>query len=58
MKWRYLKIGVGTIWGTNELTKDDLVRRKDGYYDHIIDLERMVEFDPEENSWVDLKGEE
>jgi len=58
MKWRYLKIGGGIIWGTNNLTRDDLVRRKNGGYDNIIDLQEGTEFDPDENAWVAIKGDE
>lgn len=50
MKYRYLKVGAGLLWGTNNLTKDDLVRCKNGGYDYIIDFETGTFFNPDENS--------
>ncbi|MFA5999244.1 MAG: hypothetical protein WC747_04465 [Candidatus Babeliales bacterium] len=58
MKWRWLKITAGIVWGTNNLTRDDLARRKNGSYDSIIDLNEGTEFDPDQNAWIPVKGDE
>lgn len=57
MKYRYLKIGGGIVWGTNALTKDDLAAQKSGRYDAILDLENGTQFDPDLNAWVDIEGD-
>lgn len=57
MKYRYLKVGAGLLWGTNNLTKDDLVRCKNGGYDYIIDFETGTFFNPDENSWDPIEGD-
>lgn len=58
MKYRYLKITGNTIWGTNNLTKDDLVRLKNHGYDAIIDLEELKYFEAEENQWKNIEGDD
>ncbi len=57
MKYRYLKIMGDVIWGTNSLTKEDLVRLKDGSYDSIIDLQEMKSFNSKFNNWEEIKGD-
>ena len=57
-KWRWLVISAGIIWGRTQLTKEDLAGRKSGRYDNIIDLYEGTEFDPDENAWVAIKGDE
>lgn len=57
MSYKYLKIAPGLIQGTNELTKDDLVRCKNGGYDYIIDLENGTFFNAEENNWEKIEGD-
>lgn len=57
MKYRYLKVMAGLIWGKKALTKEEFVHAvKMG--DTIIDLEEMKVFNPEENQWEDIKGDE
>jgi len=56
MKYKYLKIMAGLIWGKRTLTKEEFVHAvKMG--DTIIDLEEMKVFDPEENQWVAIDGD-
>lgn len=57
MKFRYLKITGSLIWGTNNLTRDDLVKVKNHSYDAIIDLQNMTTFDADNNSWEEVKGD-
>jgi hypothetical protein len=57
MKYRYLKIIGDVIWGTNNLTKEDLVRLKDGLYQCVIDLQEMKNFNAKFNQWEDVKGD-
>ena len=57
MKYRYLKIAGSIIYGTNNLTRDDLARCKTGGYDAIIDLEKCTYFDPDNNTWEDIEGD-
>jgi hypothetical protein len=57
MKWRYLKILGSTIWGTNNLKRDDLVRLKNHGYDSILDLQEFKSFDADNNEWVDIEGD-
>ena len=52
---RYLKIMSEVVWATDNLTKDDLARLKDGSYDLILDLEEWKRFDPDTNSWVEIE---
>lgn len=56
MKYKYLKISGDLVWGTNELTKDDLIRAKAGGYEVIINLEDFTQYDPEENIWKEVEG--
>lgn len=58
MKFRYLKINGSLAWGTNELTRSDLVNRKVGAYDWLIDLKHSTYYDPDLNDWVELEGTE
>lgn len=58
MKYRWLKISTGLVYGTNEIKVDDLVRRKNGLYDAIIDLEQGTQYDPEANDWVKIEGDQ
>lgn len=57
MKYRYLKITGETIWGTNDLTREDLARLKGHSYDCILDLQKWKFFNADENSWEDIEGE-
>ena len=57
MKYRYLKTIGEVIWGTNNLTREDLVRLKDGQYECIIDIQEMKSFNADFNRWEDIKGE-
>lgn len=57
MKYRYLKTIGSVIWGTNNLTREDLVRLKDGQYENIIDLEQSKTFNADFNKWEDIKGD-
>lgn len=57
MKYKYLKINGSVIWGQNEITKDDLVKVKERYYDTIINTETSYYYDADENEWLDINGE-
>lgn len=58
MIYRWLKISIGGIvWGTNNLTRDDLINRRDGMYDLIIDTQENTAFDPDNNEWVKIDGD-
>ena len=57
MKFRYLKITGSVIWGTNTITRDDLVRVKNRSYDAVIDLQNMTTFNADTNSWDEIKGD-
>lgn len=57
MKYSHLKINGSLIWGTNELTRDDLIRLKQRSYDCIIDVQEGKYFDVETNSWKEIEGE-
>lgn len=59
MKWRYLKITTGDmIWGTNNLTRDDLIRCKNGGYEAILDLQNGTYYDADANEWKEITGDE
>ena len=57
MKYKYLKINGIAIWGQNYITKDDLVKVKERYYDTIINTETNQYYDADENKWLDIEGE-
>lgn len=58
MKYKYLKItSSDLIWGTNALTRGDLIRAKNGAYEVILNLEDMTRYDPEANEWKPVDGE-
>lgn len=57
MKYRWLKITGNMIWGTNSLIASDLVMRRDGRYDTIIDTQEGTYYDPETNDWLKVPGE-
>lgn len=57
MIYRWLKISRDTVWGTNNLTRDDLVNRRNGMYDLIIDTQENTAFDPDNNEWVKIDGD-
>jgi hypothetical protein len=58
MKYRYLKIsGDKVFWGTNVLSREELIRLKDGFYESIIDLLEMTYFDVDTNQWVAIEGD-
>jgi len=56
MKYRYI-IWQGFWWGTDELTRDHLVRLKNGVYEGILDLQEWKYFDADENNWMDMDGD-
>lgn len=57
MNYLYLKINGEMIWGTNNLTREDLIRRRSGSYDAIINLSDMTYYDPENNTWKPIEGD-
>ncbi len=57
MKYKYLKIMSDTVWGTNDLKREDLVRLKEHGYDSILDIEQSKQFNADENRWEDIKGD-
>lgn len=57
MNYRYIKIGGSVVWGTNNLTKDDLIRAKNGGYDVILDIVEMKTFNADDNAWEDIEGD-
>lgn len=57
MKYRYLKITNELVWGTDNLTKEDLVRLVQRSYDCIIDTQENKTFNKDTNSWDDIKGD-
>lgn len=56
MKYRYIKIMGGIVWGIREFTKERFVNSVQ-MGDTIIDLEEMKVFDKETNAWVDIEGD-
>lgn len=58
MKWRFLKItSAEIIWGTNDLTREDLIALKNGRYEAIINVTDGTTFDPSSNSWLPIEGQ-
>lgn len=58
MKYRWLKVSPGgLVWGTNDLKSDDLLRRRDGLYEAIIDIAKMTVYDPVKNEWLEIQGD-
>lgn len=58
MKYRYLKIGGGLIWGEHSITLDHLIAVRQGQYDTIIDTEKNLYYDADENAWKEIQGAE
>lgn len=57
MKKRFIKIIADkTFFAVQTLTKEDLVRVKEGYYDSILDLELGTWYNPENNTWEFVEG--
>lgn len=57
MDYKYLKVSGDFVWGIKNLTKERFVAAvKAG--ETIIDIEEMKQFDPEQNAWVDIQGDE
>lgn len=54
IKSKYLKINGKVLWASNEITKDDLVRVKNGAYDTIVNLEEMTHYDADDNTWREI----
>lgn len=54
--YRYIKVNSDMLWGENEIDKDMLACVKQGFYDTIIDLHTMTQYDPEDNVWKEIKG--
>lgn len=57
MKYRYLKIMAGLIWGKKTLSKEEFVNAIQRG-DTIVDLEEMKVFNADENRWEEIKGDE
>jgi hypothetical protein len=57
MKYIYLKITGYLVWGTNDLSREDLFRLKNKQYDLIIDTGDSKSFNADFNKWEDIKGE-
>ena len=57
MKYKFLKITGELVWGSNEIEKEDLIRRKQNGYDAIIDVETQKYYDPENNEWKIIEGD-
>lgn len=55
--FRWYKIGGRVVWGTNNLTRQDLINCRNGMYDLIIDTLNGTEFDPDNNEWVKINGD-
>lgn len=56
--YRWVKVRVGNShWGTNNLTVNDLVQLKNGFYEAIIDMQEGTYYDPEQNDWIKISGE-
>lgn len=53
---KYYKIQDDFIVGTDELTRDDLVRAKNGSYDVIINRIEETQYQPEANVWIPIKN--
>lgn len=53
---KYLKIASDLIVGTDTLTKEDLVRAKNGSYDLIINRIEETYYDPVDNEWKSIKN--
>lgn len=56
MKFRYIKIMGGIVWGVKELTKERFVSSVQAG-DIIIGLEEMKVFNKDENRWEDIEGD-
>lgn len=56
MKYRYIKISGSYVFGTNEITKSDLIGLRDGRWDVIIDTHNYTKFNPDQNDWVEILG--
>lgn len=57
IKYKYLKVMAGLIWGKKSLSKEEFVNAIQRG-DTIIDLEEMKVFNADENQWEDIKGDE
>jgi hypothetical protein len=57
MQYKYLKVYGGTIYGKHDITKQDLIQKKDGRIDNLINTEDGTEFDSDKNEWVKIDGE-
>lgn len=57
MKYKYITITNGVIWGRNAITKEILGKVLNGEYDTLLDLENQKWFNAEENKWEEIKGD-
>lgn len=46
--------GMGYVKVTDQITRDDLVKARENADFHVVDLGRLMFYDPEKNEWVDL----
>lgn len=53
---KYYKILDDFIYATDDLTKEDLARAKDGSYDVIINRIEETYYDKHKNDWVKIDG--
>ena len=51
MKIKYIKINGHTLWGQEEIGKNDLVMVLNGDYDTIINLDTLEYFVARDNKW-------
>ena len=55
--YKYLKITADFVWGTNNLTRDDLVGVRTHKYDLILNLVDMTSYNADKNEWEPIQGE-
>lgn len=53
---KYLKIYDDLVVGTDELTRDDLVKAKNGTYDVIINRIEETVYDADTNEWKPIQN--
>lgn len=51
---KYIKVERDMLWGTDAITRDDLVRVRNRTYDTIINLDDLTQYDAENNTWKSI----
>lgn len=52
---RFIKVLGDVLWGTNNISQQDLIKVKNGGYDTIIDTANYTYYDGDTNTWEKIQ---